>query len=82
MFLQFRQAVGKEAGKAGCFTRQDVHGDSVGANGGSINPGNVLLDGVIVQQVTRLEVVGGIENEICAMQQFADIGRNHICNMR
>ena len=43
--------------------REDVHGGGVGADGGGVDPGFALLDGVVVDEVAGLEVVGGVEDE-------------------
>jgi hypothetical protein len=46
------------------ISRKDVHGGGVGAYGGGVDPGFGLLDGVVVDEVAGLEVVGGVQNQI------------------
>lgn len=43
---------------------KDVHGGGVGAYGCGIDPGAVLLYGVIVKEVAGFEVVGGVEDYV------------------
>jgi hypothetical protein len=37
-----------------------------------------LLDGVIVDEVAGLEVVGGVEDEVGRSKQFVDVGGNYV----
>ena len=73
---------GKDAGQAGGLkwrgAGQDVHGRGVGAERRGINPGDLLFDGIVVDQVAGLEVVGAVEDEVCAAQQFVDIAGNQV----
>ena len=59
---------------------ENVHGGRVGANGGSVDPGLGLLDGVVVDQVSGFEVVGGVQYQIDGDhvgwgEEFVDVGR-------
>ena len=68
---------GEDAGKAGSREQgvgsrvpgrrfgEDVHRCGVGADGGGVDPGFGLLDGIVVDEVAGFEVVGGVEYEIC-----------------
>ena len=65
--MQARQAV---AGTGSRFevrgsraSGEDVHGGGVGADGGGVDPGGAALDGEVVDEVTGLEVVGGVEDD-------------------
>src|ERR1700679_3841576 len=46
----------------GWWCRENVHGGGVGADGGGVDPGLGLLDGVVVEEVAGFEVVGGVED--------------------
>jgi hypothetical protein len=60
---------GEEAGEAGGFAGEDVHAGGVGADGGGVNPGAILVNAEIVDEVAGLEVVGGVEDEVGAFEQ-------------
>ena len=62
--------------------RQDVHGGGVGADGGGVDPGLALLDGEVVDKVTGLEVVGGVEDDVGSGEQAGDIGGDEVGDMR
>src|SRR5437879_1478138 len=59
--------LGEDAGEAGGTVRavgEDVHGGRVGADGGGVDPGDGLAEGVVVDEIAGLEVVGGVEDEL------------------
>ena len=60
---------------------QYVHRGGVGTNSSRVDPRLALLDRVIVNQIARFKVVGGIEDEIGGCQQFSNVGRNKIGNV-
>ena len=82
----------EEAGEAGrgfigdwCLGRlsvgtqgEDVHGGGVGAYGCGVDPGLGLLDGVVVDEVAGLEVVGGVEDEVDGGEEFVDVGGDEV----
>jgi hypothetical protein len=70
--------VGKDAGEAGRFAGEDVHGHSVGADGGGIDPGFGLLDGVVIDEVAGFEVIGGVEDDVRFAQELMNIGGNEV----
>src|SRR5271156_4016742 len=74
--------LGKETGQAGSLSRQNIHRSRVSSNGGSINPRPALLDGVVVQQVARLEIIRGVEHNRRLAEQGVNIGRHQIGHMR
>ena len=55
---------GKDAGQAGGFTGENVHGHGVGGDGGSVNPRLAVLHGEIVDEIASFKIVGCIEDEI------------------
>ena len=57
---------------------QDVHGGGVGADGGGVDPWGAGLDGEIVEQVAGFEVVGGVEDDVCAAEEGGCVGRGQI----
>jgi hypothetical protein len=57
---------------------EDGHGGGVGAYGCGVDPGFGLLDGVVVDEVTGLEVVGGVEDEVGGGEQFVDVGGHKV----
>ncbi len=66
-----RQGVG--IGKTGIFRIsifawrlfwKDVHGGGVGANGGGVDPGAVVADAEVVDEIAGFEVVGAVEDDI------------------
>ena len=68
--------LGEDAREAGCGSQgprsgeivgrfgEDGHGGRVGAYSCGVDPGFGLLDGIVVDEVSGLEVVGGIEDEV------------------
>src|SRR5271156_5305769 len=73
---------GKNAGETGRFTGKNVHGDGVGADGCGVDPGLTLLDCIVIEKVASLEIVGGVENQICAAKEFVNILRDQVCYLR
>ena len=57
---------------------EDVHGGGVGADGGGVDPGFGLLDGVVVDEVAGFEVVGGVEDEVGWGEEFVDVGGDEV----
>src|SRR6185437_13539300 len=55
--------VGNEAVNL-CSAGKDIHGRGIGANGGGVDPRNALLNGVVIEQVTGLKVIGGVEDKV------------------
>src|SRR6202012_962628 len=79
--------LGKEAGEAGGLAGQDVHRGGVGADGGGVDPGNgrtgrSALDGIVVDQITGFEVVGGIEDEVGSREQRVDVCGDEVGHVR
>lgn len=64
---------GEEAGEAGGVPGKDGHGGGVGAHGGGVDPGDGLLDSVVVEEVAGFEVVGAIEEEVGAGEKGVDV---------
>ena len=58
--------------------REDVHGGGVGADGGGVDPGDGLLDGVVVDEIAGFEVVGGVEDDLCGGEQLGDVGGDEV----
>lgn len=74
-------SLGKDAGKAGGLAGQNIHGDGVGTDGGCVDPGLVLLNGVVVEQVAGLKVVSGVEDELGIAEQRVDIAWGEVGDM-
>ena len=62
----------------GAWLGEDVHGGGVGADGGGVDPGFGLLDGVVVDEVAGFEVVGGVEDEVGGGEEFVDVGGDEV----
>lgn len=58
--------------------REDVHGGGVGAYGCGVDPGFGLLDGVVVDEVAGLEVVGGVEDDLGVGEEGVDVGGDEV----
>lgn len=71
----------KDAGKAGGLAGQNVHGDGVGTDGGGVDPGLVLLDGVVVEQVAGLKIVSRVEDELGVAEQRVDVAGGEVGDM-
>ena len=69
---------------------EDVHGGGVGADGGGVDPWDGLLDGEVVEEVTGLEVVGGVEEYLDGWggqrwvwcEELGDVGRGEVGDVR
>src|SRR5229473_513611 len=73
VLLRFQQT-----GEARRRSGADGHGEAVAGHGGGVNPGRAILDGKIVDQETRLEIVGAIENEVEAGEQVSGVARTEV----
>ena len=60
------------------LAREDGHGQSIAAHRGSIYPRDAALDGEIIDEVTRFEVVGGVHDQANAVEKVLDVARRHI----
>jgi len=56
---------------------EDVHGGGVGAYGGGVDPGAVVADAEIVDEVAGLEVVGAVEDEVGG-EEGGGVGRDEV----
>ena len=69
--------LGEEAGEAGGrilgWGGDDGHGRGIGTDGGGVDPGFGLLDGVVVDEVAGLEVVGGVEDDVGGGEEFVNV---------
>ena len=70
--------LGKRQARQAVCAGQDVHGGGVGADGGGVDPGLGLLDGVVVEEVAGLEVVGGVEDDVAPASRVVDVGGDEI----
>lgn len=70
--------LGEDAGEAGGLAGEDVHGGGVGADGGGVDPGLVLLDGEVVEEVAGFEVVGAVEEEMGRGEELGDVGWDEV----
>ena len=57
---------------------EDGHGGGVGADGGGVDPGLPLLDGVVVEEVAGFEVVGAVEDEMGRGEEVVDVGGDEV----
>src|SRR5262249_48546836 len=77
----FDRAFGRsreDAGQAGSFTRNDIHGYGVSGNGSSVNPRLAVLHGKIIDEIAGLKIVGRIEDEIGGGEQGLDVFRGEV----
>ena len=63
-----------EAAEASGLMGEDGEGESVGADGGAVDPGDVAGDGVVVEEVAGFEVIGAVEDEVGGADEFFDVG--------
>jgi len=56
----------------------DGHGDAVTADGSSINPRAVVFYGEIVEEEARFKIVGAVEKEVEAREEFWGVLRGEI----
>ena len=70
-----------EATEAGGLVGKDGEGESVGADGGTVDPGDIAGDGVIVDEVAGLEVVGAVEDKIRGAHEFFDVGGGDVAGV-
>src|SRR5262245_38979135 len=54
--------------KTRCFVRQNRHYDSVTAYRATVDPRYAAADCVVIDEVSRFEVVAAVENDVCAFQ--------------
>ena len=64
---------GHQAAEAGRFAGQDRQRLAFGAQAAAVDPRNAELDGRVVEQEPRLEIVGAIDQAIDAVQQPLDV---------
>ena len=69
----FKQT-GQTRGTAGA----DGQGDAVAGNGCGINPRVIVFNRVVVEEETRFEVVGAIEKEVEAGEEFVGVLRGEV----
>ena len=48
------------------------------AHAGAIDPGNAIFNGVIIDKIADVEIIGGVDDQIESIQQSVDGGRIHI----
>jgi hypothetical protein len=63
---------------------EDVHGGGVGTYGGGVDPGAVVADAEVVEEVAGFEVVGAVEDEVWFVvvaggaEEFFDVGWDEV----
>ena len=60
---------------------EDVHGGGVGADGGGIDPGAVVADAEVVDEVAGLEVVGTVEDDVGG-EERGGVGGDEVGDVR
>lgn len=63
-----------EATEASGLVGKDGEGESVGADGGAVDPGDVAGDGVVVDEIAGFEVIGAVQDEVGRADEFFDVG--------
>jgi len=63
----------EQAGEAGGQARADGHGDAVTADGGGVNPREIVFYGEIVEEETGFEIVGTVKEEIETGEKFCGV---------
>src|SRR5207244_1718918 len=61
--------IGENTAKTGRFAWSYIHRDAVTADSRTVNPGFLLLDANIVDQVARLEIVAAVHDKVDVGQQ-------------
>jgi hypothetical protein len=56
---------------------EDVHGGRVSAYGGGVDPGAVVADAEVVDEVTGFEVVGAVEDEV-GVEEIGGVGGDEV----
>jgi len=60
---------------------EDVHCGGVGGNGGGVYPGLGLLNGVVVEEVSGLEVVGRVEDDLGGAEELRDVAGDEVSDV-
>lgn len=68
----------EETSETGGIAGENSHGEAVSGDSGAVNPWAVGLDGEIVDQETGFEIVGAVENDVEALEQFGGVFRIEI----
>ena len=55
--------------------------ESIAAHRGSIYPRDAALDGEIIDEVTRFEIIRGVHDQADAVEEILDVARRHIRNL-
>lgn len=72
--LSTGRRLGIEATQARADCGQNREGEAVAADGSAIDPGDSAFDREIVDEVAGFKVVGGIEDEVDALEEVFDVG--------
>ena len=62
----------EEAAEAGLAAGEDDHDQSTGGQGGAVDPGDVVFEGNVVDEVAGVEIVGAVEDELGGVGEFFD----------
>ena len=65
--------VGKDAAQASGAAGPDCPDPAFGADASAVNPGEAIANAKVVEEITRRDVVGAVENEIDIGERF-DVG--------
>ena len=57
---------------------EDVHRRGIGSDGGGVDPRFGLVGGVVVEEITGLKIVGGIEDDLCGGEELVDVSGDEI----
>lgn len=63
----------EETSEASGVAGEDRHGEAVSGDGCGVDPWSVGLDGEIVDEEAGFEIVGAVENDVEALQQFGSV---------
>ncbi len=76
--LGARGGVGVDALEAGGLAGEDGHGEAITADGAAVDPGQGAGDAPVVEEVAGFEVIGGIEDEVSAVEEVVDVGGGQV----
>ena len=67
-----------EAAQARAVAGEDGEGEAVAADGGAVDPGDRAFYGEVIEEKAGFEVIGGVEEEVDAIEEVFDVGSAYI----
>ncbi len=72
----------KEATQARRFSRPDRKGHSPGTDDASVDPGDLMFDAQVIDEITHVKVIRSVQNQVHIGQQFFRIAPGQIGDVR